>query len=140
MRVSMFARTDPPDGLEYNCDNIFFATHINLAKLYPLPITFRVILLQFFYELRYNPPKELRGGVWNFTIQKIVYWAKVGNQSMFKTVEIPLKDPNAIYPPLSKSSRFYRIHFVFEIKRIKDCNLKVDYPKSRFARHHKDNK
>ena len=82
----MYTRTNPPPGekFDYYRDCIFFVTHIDLSKLFTRYITFKPILLQLYYELHYNPPKELRGGIWNFTVKGICYWAKVENQFMFK--------------------------------------------------------
>ena len=136
MLVSMFTRTEPPEGEVFDCyrDYIMFSTHINLSKLFTRHITIKLILLQFYYELRYNPPKKLRGGIWNFKVVKICYWAKVGDQSMFKSYEIPLKDPTAIYPLLKKDGKFFDIHFVIDSKRVGDCNVKKEYPKKRYAR------
>ena len=136
MRASLHTRTKPPPGEEFDCyrDYIFFAAHIDLSKLFTPHITFKLILLQLYYELRYNPPKALRGGIWNFTVKSICYWAKVGDQSMFKSYEIPLKDPTAIYPLLKKDGKFFDIHFVIDSKRVGDCNVKKEYPKKRYAR------
>ena len=136
MRASLHTRTKPPPGEEFDCyrDYIFFAAHIDLSKLFTPHITFKLILLQLYYELRYNPPKALRGGIWNFTVKSICYWAKVGNQSTFKTIKVPLKDPTAVYPPLTKDDKFFRVHFIIESERVKDFNIKKEYPKKPHAR------